>query len=82
MPPEYVEQPLKENQLYLLFIKMIQSVKETLHHHKDLESNHIMVDIRNTTRLDGKPITKRLFFNKELLPIGNVSVGVGDTIKI
>ena len=41
VPQEYVEKPLEENQSYLLFIKMIQSVKETLHHHKDLESNNI-----------------------------------------
>ena len=60
---------------------MIQSVKETLHHHKDLESNHIMVDIRNTSR-EVKPITKRIFFNKELFGLGSLSVGVGDNIKI
>lgn len=40
-----------------------------------------MVDIRNTSR-EVKPITKRVYFNKELFGFGSLSVGVGDVIKI
>ena len=60
---------------------MVQSVKETLHHHKDLESNNIQVEIRNTSR-KVDTITKRIFFNKELFGLGSLAVGVGDNIKI
>ena len=52
-----------------------------MHHHKDLESNRIMVDIRNTSQ-ESKPIIKRMFFNKEIFSLGNILVGVGDTLKI
>ena len=46
-----------------------------------MESNQIMVDIRNTSR-EVKPIIKRVYFNKELFGFGSLSVGVGDIIKI
>jgi hypothetical protein len=66
---------------YLLFVKMIQSVKQCFHHHKDLDLSHLVLDVRNTTR-ENISCNRRLFFNKEIFPVGFISVMLGDTVKL
>ena len=56
-------------------------MKEALHHHEDLDRVKIMAELRNVTR-GLKPITKRLFFNKELLFLGNLEFMIGDEITV
>lgn len=42
-----------------------------MHHHEDLDKVKIVAEVRNMTR-EAKCISKRLFFNKELLTLGNL----------
>lgn len=82
VPQEFVEKPLTDNNRFLLIVRMIQSVKEALHHHEDLDKVKILAEVRNVNRLGSKPISKRLFFNKETLTLGNLEFATGDEIKI
>ena len=41
----------------------------------------IIAEVKNMTR-SAKPISKRLFFNKELLLLGNLEFMIGDELKI
>lgn len=77
---EELKMPIEVNEPYLLFMKMIQSVKEVMHHPKDLDLAHLVCDVKNVTR--DKKASKRLYFNKEIYPVGYVPCGVGDQIKI
>ena len=52
-----------------------------MHHHSDLDKVKIVAEIQNTTR-EAKGISKRLFFNKELITLGNLEFEVGDEIKM
>ena len=52
-----------------------------MHHHTDLDKVKIIGEVRNMTR-DVKVISKRLFFNKELLTLGNLEFETGDEIKV
>jgi len=72
--------PIEVGEPYLLFLKMISTVKEVLHHNKDLDLTHMVVDVRNTTR--DKFTQKRLYFNKEILSIGYIPCTVNDNIKL
>ena len=56
-------------------------MKEALHHHEDLDKVKIVAEIKNMSR-EVKPISKRLFFNKELLTLGNVEFMTGDELKV
>ena len=38
--------------------------------------------MRNTSRPDTKPVQRRLFFNKEILVIGDLIFGVNDALKV
>lgn len=82
VPQEYVERPLLIGQRYILILRMLRTVKEALHYHKDLDANNIVAEVRNSSHVDGKAVSKRLFFNKEILVIGDLVFGVNDTIKI
>lgn len=42
--------PIEIEEPYLLFIKMVQSVQEVLHHKKELDLTHVVLEIRNTNR--------------------------------
>lgn len=81
VPAEYVEKPLESDTRYLMLIRMIQSVKEALHHNEDLDKVKIIGEVKNMSR-GSKPVSKRLFFNKELLTLGNLEFAVGDEIKV
>jgi hypothetical protein len=72
--------PIEIEEPYLLFIKMVQSVQEVLHHKKDLDLTHVVLEIRNTNR--DKYTQKRLYFNKEIYSIGYVPCTVKDNIKL
>lgn len=72
--------PIEVGEPYLLFLKMISSVKEVLHHNTELDKVHMLVDIRNTTR--DKHSQKRVYFNKEILPIGYIPCTVNDSFKL
>ena len=50
VPSEDVEKPLVPDTLYLLFFRVIQSVKESLHHHKDLQTATLFCELKNMTR--------------------------------
>ena len=65
----------------MLLVRLIQSVKEAMHHHEDLDKVKILGEVRNMTR-GATPISKRLFFNKELLTLGKLEFETGDEIKI
>lgn len=52
-----------------------------MHHHEDLDKVKIVAEVRNTTR-EAKYISKRLFFNKELMTLGNLEFETGDEIKM
>jgi len=41
----------------------------------------ILAEVKNMSR-EVKPISKRLWFNKELLALGNLEFATGDEIKI
>ena len=75
---------LKQGEVYLMLLKMTQTVKETLHHHRDLDKAHITAEVRNMTQTSDfcVPIQKRLFFNKENYPLGAMYFRVGDKIRI
>jgi len=81
VPAPFVEKPLSPSTRYLLIVRMVQSVKEALHHHEDLDKVKIIGEVRNMTR-EAKPISKRLFFNKELLAMGNLEFETGDELKM
>ena len=66
----------------MLLVRLIQSVKEALHHPGDLDAVKIVCDVRNVSRHGVKGFQKRLFFNKELLNLGNLEFQTGDEIKI
>ena len=73
---------LVSNRGYLLIVRMIQTVKEALHHHTDLDKVKIVASVQNMSRIDSKSISKRIFFNKELLCLGNLEFRTDDEIKI
>lgn len=52
-----------------------------MHHPSDLDMVKVVAEVRNVSR-DVKPISKRLFFNKELLYLGNLEFRTGDEVKI
>jgi len=81
VPINEMRQSLEVKKPYLLFVKMIQTVKQCFHHHKDLDLSYLILDVRNTTR-ESISCNRRLFFNKEIYPIGFISVMLGDTIKL
>ena len=47
--PVFINKSLKNNESYLLFMKMISSCKEVMHHCKELDLMRILVDVHNTT---------------------------------
>ena len=51
-----------------------------MQHDPQLDLMHIVCDIRNTAR--DKQSSKRVYFNKEILPIGQVACTLNDTIKL
>jgi hypothetical protein len=57
---------------YLLYIRKIQTVKETMHHDPDLDTVNLQMEVNNSTR--GKFLRKRLFFNKEILRMDYIVV--------
>lgn len=61
-------------------MKMIQSVKEVMHHPKELDLTHLVCDIKNVTR--EKHASRRLYFNKEIFSIGYIPCFVQDKIKL
>jgi hypothetical protein len=77
---EELKMPIEVNEPYLLFMKMIQSVKEVMHHPKELDVTHLVCDVRNITR--DKHTSKRLYFNKEIYPVGYIPCHVADKLKI
>ena len=66
--------------LYFMFFKMIQTVNETMHHSKDLDTAYLLAEIKNITR--PSQTSRRLFFNKEILSLGFLQVQLFDQIKI
>ena len=82
VPTEFVEKPLQTQTPYLLLVRLVQSVKEAMHHPADLDLVKIMAEVKNVSIEASQPITKRLFFNKELLYLGNLEVRTGDELKI
>jgi len=50
VPIDQMRQSLVVNKPYLLFVKMIQTVWQCFHHHKDLDLSYLTLDVRNTTR--------------------------------
>ena len=78
VPSEDVEKPLVVNNLYLLFFRMIQSAKEMLHHHKDLDTSVLFAELKNLTR--SSTAQRRLSFNKEILEIGYLHVQLYDQL--
>ena len=52
-----------------------------MHHPPDLDTVRIIAEVKNMTR-GAKPISKRLFFNKELLLLGNLEFMIGDELKV
>lgn len=52
-----------------------------MHHPADLDMIKIVAEVRNVSR-EVKPISKRLFFNKELLYLGNLEFQTGDELKV
>jgi len=81
VPIDQMRQSLVVNKPYLLFVKMIQTVRQCFHHHKDLDLSYLTLDVRNTTR-ENISCNRRLFFNKEIYPIGFISAMLGDTVKL
>jgi hypothetical protein len=65
----------------LLFLKLVQSEEYAYHHSKDLESRYAFkLEIHNETA--GVRCEKRLFFNKQALPVGFVDVRIGDKVSL
>ena len=81
VPVNSMRQSLVPKKPYLFFVKMIQTVKQCFHHHKDLDLSHLVLDVRNTSR-ENISCNRRLFFNKEILPVGFISLMLGDTVKL
>lgn len=81
VPRLFVEKDLQRQTRYLLLVRMVQTVKEALHHHEDLDKVKLIAEVKNITR-GVKPINKRLFFNKELLLLGNLEFMTGDEVKV
>lgn len=52
-----------------------------MHHPEDLDTVKIIAEVKNASR-EAKAISKRLFFNKELLTLGNLEFQTGDEIKV
>lgn len=52
-----------------------------MHHPEDLDTVKIIAEVKNASR-ETKSISKRLFFNKELLTLGNLEFQTGDEIKV
>jgi hypothetical protein len=77
---EDVNKKLVPEQLYLLFIRMVQSVKEMMHHSKDLDTSLLYCEVRNLTR--GSSATRRLFFNREYLEIGYLQAMLYDQVQV
>jgi len=78
VPSEDVEKPLIPDTLYFIFFRVIQSVKETLHHNKDLDTSTLFCELKNLTR--PSQVQKRLFFNKQILEIGYLQVMLYDKL--
>ena len=76
VPAEDVEKPIAENKLYLLFFRMIQTAKQTMHHSKDLDMSHLVAEVKNLSR--PSQASRRLFFNKEIFLIGSLKVKMND----
>ena len=81
VPKPFVERDLHSETKYLLLVRLVQTVKEALHHHEDLDKVKIIAEVKNMSR-GSRPISKRLFFNKELLTLGNIEFMTGDEIKV
>jgi hypothetical protein len=47
--PVFINKPLLNKEAYLLFLKMIQSCKEVMHHRKELDQMHFVADVYNNT---------------------------------
>lgn len=77
---EELEMPIETGEPYLLFFKLIQSVKEALNHDPALDVMHLVCDVRNTAR--DKHSQKRIYFNKEILPMGQIACTLNDTIRL
>ena len=76
VPIEDVEKPIEGTRLYLMLFRMIQTCKQTMHHSKELDTSHLIADIKNLTR--PSQASRRLFFNKEIFLIGSLNVKLND----
>jgi hypothetical protein len=72
IPSEDVEKPLTVDTLYLLYFRMVQTAKEMLHHHKDLDTSILFCEVSNLTR--NKRVQRRMFFNKEIFEVGYIEI--------
>lgn len=78
---------------YVLTARAIFDKEFTLHHSKELDKAHIQCILRNLTGTAKKPSSgngnaaltsqsTRIFFNKTVLPLGQLFIRVGDTIEL
>jgi hypothetical protein len=51
-----------------------------LHYSKDLEKYSFFIEIENKTK--EQSISKRLYFNKQILPFGFLEISLNDIIKV
>lgn len=59
---------------------MIQTVKQVMHHNKELDTSKMILTIKNVTQ--DKACQKKIFFNREMLNLGYVPIALGDTLAL
>lgn len=78
--PKYINQPIKQKDNYLLFLKLIQTQKEVASRSPELDLVHFNCELTNITQ--GKSNSQRIYFNRELTRMGFIPVKIGDRLKI
>jgi hypothetical protein len=75
-----LKKPIAQKKPFLLFMKMIQTVKQVMHHNKELDITKMILVVKNTSQ--DKLCQKKLFFNREMLNIGYVPIAFGDNVVL
>lgn len=77
--PDFMNKPLEDATGYMLQSRIVFTPEFVYSHEKELDKTHIYVKIQNVTQ-ESKELKTRLFFNKEMLPLNQLFIRVGDRL--
>ena len=78
--PEFMSKPLEEGTGYMLTSRIIFSKEFAYNHEKSLDKTNIFCTIKNVGYDSNPEYKTKIYFNKEILPLDQIFIRLGDKI--